>query len=143
VASGAGTEHPREMFLNWDRVLDDKGHLRRCPVCGCEEFYRCKGFPRLAALGALVFAGVLATALLGLRAVIAGVIVLAVVLALDLLIVVFARWRLVCYGCRTEFSDVPMNVTPARWDSGIAEKHRLRQPIRRDDAASSPASERS
>jgi len=120
---------PRELFLNWDRVLDDKGRLRRCPVCGCEELYGYSDLPRLTALVALVFAGVLAIALFGIRAVTAGLVVLAVVLALDLLILRFARWRLVCYSCRAEFSDVPLDAAPRRWDSATAEKYRARQAL--------------
>lgn len=133
-AGGATTE----VFLNWDRALDDKGCLRRCPVCGCEDFFARKSLPQVTGLVVLVLAAVTAIVFLGPHVLLAGLLVLALVAGLDLAIRFFARWRLVCYGCRAEFLDTVVDRHHPRWNMALAEKyraHRATRPPRGDAPA--------
>lgn len=126
-ARGAANAPPKELFLNWDRALDDRGCLRRCPACGCDELFARRSIPQITGLVAVVLVGVAAIVFLRLRVVVAGLLVLALVAAMDVAIRLFAGWRLVCYGCGAEFSDLPIDRRHPRWDMAVAEKYRLRE----------------
>ncbi|MGI9012936.1 MAG: hypothetical protein ACR2GY_01660 [Phycisphaerales bacterium] len=115
----------RDVFLNWDRAVDDAGRLRSCIVCSCRELYRHRSFPQLTAFVVmLAFAG----AIVG----ITGVanrhpvlyIVLVAVLILDVASLIFRRERLICYQCRSRFSELEISQQHASWDRATAERHR-------------------
>lgn len=109
--------------LDWDKALDDEGNLRHCPVCGCPEFYLKKQVPQLTVFALIVAAAVIAMVFYGFGLSAPALIVLAVVLGLDLLIYLYAKRYLVCYGCQSEFHDTPLLPTDKAWDANTAERY--------------------
>lgn len=118
--------HPERptITLDWDRALDDQKHLRRCPVCGCNDLFVRKELPQVTALVAIVLAAVVAMVLLGLQQVWWAIGVLVVVAALDLGIFLFAKRVLECYRCRSVFRDVPVPRGHPRWEAATADRYR-------------------
>jgi hypothetical protein len=115
-------EHP-EVYLDWDRTLDDQGRLRRCPICGCPDLYQRPDFPRLTVFLIILAAGTLVMAFAGIAWFIAGLILLALVGLLDLGLYLFTGQSIVCYRCGSEFRGVPKGGSYRRWDSSVAEKY--------------------
>src|SRR5690606_31717082 len=97
-------------------------HLRRCPVCGCNDLFMRKELPQVTALVAIVLAAVVAMVLFGLQQVWWAIAVLVVVAALDLGIFLFAKRVLECYRCRSVFRDVPVARGHPRWEAGTADR---------------------
>jgi hypothetical protein len=129
--------------LSWDRALDDTGHLRQCPVCGCVELYRDAKFPRLTP-----FVWVLAAAAVFLwwRSVYTwpwAVASTVAVLVADVLLALYNRPRLVCYLCGAVFRHVPVHRKHPRWDAATAERFHSDDPDESGvSSASCPAEER-
>ena len=121
-----GVEDPehaetREVFLDWDGALDDSGHLRRCPVCGGKQLFTVRTLPTVTPIFViLAFAGT-AVSLFGYanNPIILAALVL-VVLA-ELVILVVARTRLVCYRCRSRFAQTPIAPYHAVFDPQVAQ----------------------
>lgn len=111
---------PRDVFLLWEQALDDSGALRRCVACG-GELFRQRTLPQVTP-----FVVVLAAA---------GVVIVALgyagnpwvfgalvgVLLLDVLVLLLARQRLVCYRCGSSFSGIAVARYHRRWDPLHAE----------------------
>jgi hypothetical protein len=117
----------REIFLNWDTALDDSGQLRRCLSCGCRDMFREKAYPPIVGvIVVLNYAGLLVGAFGGAENTLVwvGMIVL---LVLGLLVLVYARTRLVCYACRTAYYGLPIARYHRSWDRSIADRHLLPQ----------------
>ncbi len=118
-----GTSTGREVFLNWDRAVDDSGQLRRCIVCGAGDLFHEKAFPQITPLVVvLAFAGAI-VGIFGLVTNIPVLLGMVLVLLLDLGILLFSRRRLVCYGCRTSYHDLPIARYHRRWDRQKAERY--------------------
>ena len=113
-----GSEH--EVYLDWERAIDDGGRLRSCIACGCPHVYRRRTLPTFAP-----FALVLASA-----GVVAGVLgyssdplVLAALVALvvlDLAVLALARTQLACYRCGTVYGRVAIARYHRPWDARTA-----------------------
>jgi hypothetical protein len=118
--------HPERptITLDWDRAVDDHRHLRRCPVCGCDDLFARKELPQVTALVAIVLAAVVAMVLLGLQMVGWAIALLAIVGAIDLGIFLYAKRVLECYRCRSVFRDVPIRRGHPRWEASLAERYR-------------------
>ncbi len=114
--------------LDWDRALDDEGHLRHCPVCGCPDLYLRKQVPQLTVFALVLVAAVIAMIFFGSGLNRAALVVLGVVLVADLLIFFFAPRVLVCYRCGSEYRDLPLGRGRRRWDAALAERHRRAEP---------------
>lgn len=115
--------HDREHFLNWDGALDDAGHLRRCTSCGCSALFKSKSFPQLTLFVVLLaFAGAVVSAL-GYAADPKVLSLLVLVLLIDVAILLFSRERLVCYRCRSTYSQLKIARYHRRWDRREAERH--------------------
>lgn len=113
----------REVFLIWEGALDDGGHLRRCVACGCPSMFRTKSFPQITVIVViLAFAGAVVAAL-GYAADPKVLTAMVLVLLVDVGILVFSRQLLVCYRCRSTYSNLPIARYHRRWDSRLAEKH--------------------
>ncbi|MDX1682799.1 MAG: hypothetical protein R3336_06745 [Phycisphaeraceae bacterium] len=110
--------------LNWDRAIDDEGHLRHCPVCGCQEMFVRKDFPQVTGFAIVLLAAVLYLALIGFRYVTAAFLVLAIVVAIDVVIYLGTGRCLVCYRCRSEFRGAPIGRDQSGWDLATGEKYR-------------------
>ncbi len=108
--------------LSWDRALDDTGHLRQCPVCGCVELYRDVRFPRLTPFVLLL---AVTTAFLWWQNLYTwplGLLSLILVAVADVLLAVYNKPRLVCYLCGTVYRNVPVRRKHPRWDAATAER---------------------
>ncbi len=119
-APGNGTD----VYLDWDRAVDDEGHLRRCPVCGCRELFVRKDFPQVTGFVVVVAAAVVSMILFGAGEVTAALAVLAAVVVIDFVVFFFTGKTLVCYRCRSEFRDLPIRRDHPGWDLAIGEKYR-------------------
>jgi hypothetical protein len=114
---------PREIFLDWDRAVDDAGHLRRCVACGCADLYRTKAFPQITGLVVfLAFAGAVIGAL-GLATTPPIFAAMVVVLVADVAILLFSKQRLVCHRCRSSYHEIPIARYHPAWDRTVAERH--------------------
>lgn len=113
-----------DVYLDWDQALDDRGHLRRCPVCRCPDLFVRKDFPQLTGFSLIVLAAVVSMILVGMEQLLAGLVVLALVVALDLAILLFSRKLLVCYRCRSEFRGLPIRPDQPGWELSVGEKYR-------------------
>lgn len=110
--------------LNWDEAIDDEGHLRRCPACGCRELFVRKDFPQVTGFVIIAFACVVSIVLFGWRHEGAALAVLGVVAVIDGLIFFFTGKCVVCYRCRSEFRKLPIPPHHATFERSIDEKYR-------------------
>lgn len=124
AARSEGATNGTEVYLDWDRAVDDEGHLRRCPVCGCRELFVRKDFPQVTGFVVVVAAAVVSMVLLGVGEVTAAMAVLAAVVVVDFVVFFFTGKTLVCYRCRSEFRDLPIRRDHAGWDLAVGEKYR-------------------
>ena len=115
-----------ELYLDWDQSLDDTGHLRRCPACGCRDLFAAKEFSQVTGLALVVAAAILAMAIYGWggpRYLGPAIGVLVVVLLVDALIYFFAKRYLVCYRCRSEYHAMKMRSDHASWNPTVGERY--------------------
>jgi Flp pilus assembly protein TadB len=111
-----------DLYPIWDEALDDAGLMRRCVVCGCPELYARRNLPRVTPfILVLAFSGV-AVAALGYATNPVVNAALVVLLVLDALTLVFARWQLACYRCGTVYHGVRVARYLRPWDRAIAER---------------------
>lgn len=113
-----------EVFLTWERVIDDGGCVRCCPVCGCRDIFVRKDFPQAIGFTIVLLAGLGAMVLFGLDQVIWAGLLLISVVAIDVVAYFFVPKCLVCYRCRSEFRDTPIAKDQKPWDLSIGEKYR-------------------
>jgi len=114
----------KEVFLDWDRALDDEDHLRRCPVCGCRELFVRRDFPQVTGFVVVVLAAVISLVLLGRGSPVLAVAVLAAVVLIDVAFFFFTGRCLVCYRCRSEYRNLPIPKDHPGWDLAVGEKYR-------------------
>jgi len=117
----------REVFLEWEAALDDGGHLRRCLVCGCRDLYVSRMFPQVTGFVVVMAFAAAAVGIFGSGGIARNPVVLTaliVVLVLDIASLIFRKYRLVCYRCRSTFSEIDLARFHRAWDRSIAEKHR-------------------
>ena len=99
--------------------------LDTCPNCGCPDLFVRKDFPQKLGLLIVVAAGI---AFLILAAnshtFYLGVWVLLGATALDALLYLFVPRITVCYRCRAEFRDVPVNPKHHGFELSTGEKYR-------------------
>jgi len=113
----------REVFLTWEAAVDDAGRLRRCLVCGCRDLYSIRTFPQLTGfVVVLAFAGAV-VGIFGFATNPWVLTALVVVLILDIGSLIFSRHRLVCYRCRSTYSDVEIARHHQPWDRETDEKY--------------------
>ena len=99
--------------------------LTACPNCGCRDLFIRKDFPQKLGLSLVVIAGV---AFLWLaasrRSFYLGVWVLIAAMLIDAVLYWFVPKITVCYRCRGEFRDVPVNPRHEGFELAIGEKYR-------------------
>jgi len=112
------------VHLDWDRAIDDEHHLRRCPVCGCDDLFMRKALPQVTAFAIIVFAAVVAMMLHGIggQPMLALALFIAVTVV-DVAIYLFTSRQLVCYRCRSAFSGMPIRRDHAKWDKTIGDQY--------------------
>jgi hypothetical protein len=120
VTAEARDGRRREVYLDWERALDDAGCLRKCVACGCGRLYR-RRTPVWFSPFALVLAsaGVVA-AVMGHSSdplVLGALIVLVLV---DVAVLAFVPTRLVCYRCGTSYRGARVARMHRAWDPRVA-----------------------
>lgn len=97
-----------DVFLDWDGGLDDGGHLRKCLVCNNKALFRVRTLPSVAPiLVILAFAGV-AISILGFASNPFILALMGIVVIAEIIILLIARTKLVCYRCRTTYAETPI-----------------------------------
>ena len=103
--------------------------LEQCPTCGCRDLFVRKDFPQRLGLAIVLVAGVAFLVLAARRSnFYLGAIVLIAALLIDALGYFLVGKVTVCYRCRAEFRDVPINPKHEAFELSIAEKYRGAQP---------------
>ena len=99
--------------------------LSACPKCGCTDLFVRKDFPQKLGLAIVVVAAVAFLALASRpRYFYLGALVLVAAVVIDAAIYLFVGKVTVCYRCRAEFRNVPVNPEHEGFDLAIAEKYR-------------------
>ena len=99
--------------------------LTTCPKCGCADLFVRKDFPQKLGLAIVVVAAVAFLALASRpRYFYLGALVLAAAAIADAVIYLFVGRVTVCYRCRAEFRDVPVNPNHEAFELAVAEKYR-------------------
>lgn len=99
--------------------------LSACPKCGCTDLFVRKDFPQKLGLAIVVVAAVTFLALASRpRYFYLGALVLVAAVVIDAAIYLFVGKVTVCYRCRAEFRNVPVNPEHEGFDLAIAEKYR-------------------
>lgn len=107
-------------------VAQDKPPLKTCPACGCRDLFVRKDFPQRLGLGLVVVAGLTFLVLAAWRRWfwIGAVVLLAAVLV-DAALYLLVRKVTVCYRCRSEFRDVPINPEHEGFELAVGERYRV------------------
>lgn len=111
---------PQEVFLNWDQAVDDSGCLRHCVACG-GRLYRTRTLPQVTPFVVVLAAAGAVIAAFGFAANPWVYGTLVAVLILDVLVLLLARDRLVCYRCLSVYDRLPVARYHRRWDPREAE----------------------
>jgi hypothetical protein len=99
--------------------------ISNCPSCGCRDLFIRKDFPQKLGLMIVVVAGVAFLILAASRSrFYLGAIVLIVAAIIDALLFAFVPKITVCYRCRKDFRDRPINPEHHGFDLAIGEKYR-------------------
>src|SRR5262245_45815831 len=100
-------------------------HLTECPKCGCRDLFVRKDFPQKLGLSIVVVAGIAFLALATSRQhFYLGVYVLIGAAIIDAALYLFVPRITVCYKCRSEFRDVPVNPEHEGFELAVGEKYR-------------------
>jgi|SRR4051812_41170868 hypothetical protein len=103
--------------------------LQQCPNCGCRDLFVRKDFPQKLGMTIVVVSAITFLALAAWRGTFyLGAIVLIVAVIVDAALYVLVGKVTVCYRCRAEFRDSPINPNHHAFELAIAEKYRGAQP---------------
>ncbi len=101
--------------------------MTNCPRCGCRDLFVRKDFPQKVGIAIVVSAAVLFLILASSRErFYLGVMVLIAAAAVDLVLYSFVPKITVCYRCRTEFRNGPINPEHEGYELAVGEKYRQR-----------------
>lgn len=114
--------------LDWERALDDHKHLRHCPVCGCPDLFARKQVPQLTAFVILLAAAIAAMALYGFGQIWPAGLVFLILLAVDIVIYLWAPKILECYRCHSVYRLVPIRRGHPRYDKTLADRYKREAP---------------
>tara|TARA_B100001059_G_C17820261_1_gene577808 strand:+ start:59 stop:760 length:702 start_codon:yes stop_codon:yes gene_type:complete len=110
-----------EVFLDWEGTLDDSGNLRRCLACGSDHLFRIKTLPSVTPIFViLAFAGT-AVSLFGYANNPIILAALILVMIAELVILMVSRTKLVCYRCRSRYSNTQIARYHLPFNQQIAE----------------------
>lgn len=101
--------------------------LKSCAKCGCADLFVRKDFPQKLGLTIVVVAALTFLALASRpRYFYLGALVLVLAAVADAVIYLLVGKVTVCYRCRAEFRDVPLNPQHEGFELAVAEKYRTR-----------------
>jgi hypothetical protein len=99
--------------------------LHQCPHCGCRDLFIRKDFPQKLGLFIVVVASVSFLVLAASRRrFYIGVIVLLIAAVVDAALYAIVPRITVCYRCRAEFRDRPINPEHHGFELALGEKYR-------------------
>jgi ribosomal protein S14 len=97
--------------------------LKKCPICGGQEFFIRKDFPQRLGLMLVVIFGVVATIFYYRENIVATCATLFGLVVIDAAIYLFVGKVTVCYKCRAEFRQVAYNPDHGGFDLATSEKY--------------------
>ena len=101
--------------------------LSTCPRCGCRELFVRKDFPQKVGIAIVIIAGVAFLILASSRQrFYLGALVLLGAAAVDAVLYALVPKITVCYRCRAEFRDAPLNPQHGGYELALGEKYRER-----------------
>src|SRR5688500_12177139 len=101
-------------------------YLTECRHCGCKDLFIRKDFPQEIGLSVVVNAGIAFLALAASRQhFYFGVWVLLAAVVIGAALYWFVPKITVCYRCRAEFRDVPVNPEHEGFELAVGEKYRV------------------
>ncbi len=105
--------------------MNDSQPLTTCPACGCRDLFIRKDFPQKIGL-ALVIVAAVAFLILAANPTTfyIGVWILVAAAVIDAAIYGLVGKVTVCYKCRAEFRDRPLNPAHGAFELATAEKYR-------------------
>ena len=107
----------------------DKHPLETCPACGCRDLFTRKNFPQKLGLAIVVMAALLFIYFAAEPSTFyIGALILAGAVIFDALLYLFIPKITVCYRCRAEFKDVPINPKHEGFELAVGEKYRGQPP---------------
>ena len=99
--------------------------LTTCPNCGCRELFIRKDFPQKVGITVVVIAAVAFLVLASSRQrFYLGALVLLAAAVADFVLYVIVPKITVCYRCRAEFRDVPLNPEHGGYELAVGEKYK-------------------
>jgi len=111
--------------LNHRTIESLRRPLEQCPACGCKELFIRKDFPQKIGLAIVIIAAIAFMVLAASRSrFYLGVLVLLAAAVVDAILYLIVPKITVCYQCRSEFRDAPINPKHAGFELAIGEKYR-------------------
>ena len=108
-------------------------YLSECPRCGCRDLFIRKDFPQKLGLSIVIIAGIAFLWLASSRQhFYLGAIVLLIAALIDAVLYWFVPKITICYRCRGEFRDIPLNPHHAGYELAVGEKYRQIDAPRKD-----------
>lgn len=107
----------RDLFLDWERAIDDGGHLRKCILCGCESLHRTRSLPRVTPIVLVLGLTIVAVGLAGYGTPPLLVVSAIAASVIDLAFLLLGKVRLACYRCRSTFTGMPIARYHRWWDA--------------------------
>jgi len=99
--------------------------LQTCPACGCRDLFIRKDFPQKLGMGLVILAGVTFLVLAANPTTFyIGAWILVAAAIVDAIIYACVGKVTVCYKCRAEFRDRPLNPKHEGFELATAEKYR-------------------
>jgi hypothetical protein len=117
--------HDPQKSSQYMDLPESKTAIEKCPHCGCRELFIRKDFPQKLGLSIVVIAGLSFLVLAASRSrFYLGVIVLIIAAIVDALLYAIVPRITVCYRCRAEFRDRPINPEHHGFELAVGEKYR-------------------
>ena len=107
-------------------------HVDRCPVCDSDEFFIRKDFPQKLGMGIVIVSALIALAMAFFVHDIYFFAVLFSIALVDVLIYRFVAKITVCYRCRCEFRECPIDPNLGGFDLATAEKYSEQAPAQEE-----------
>ena len=99
--------------------------LSTCPRCGCRELFIRKDFPQKLGIAIVIVAAIAFLILASSRQrFYLGALVLLAAAAVDFVLYALVPKITVCYRCRAEFRDVPLNPEHGGYELAVGEKYK-------------------